>query len=83
MRNYHRENVARYQQMTRLGVSAWAEAKYGGTDYADFSSRGFLEDAIPRLRLDRDRPTALELGTGVGPGAFFLAARGFRCMRST
>ena len=40
--------------------------------------RGFLEEAIPRLRLDRYRPTALELGTGVGPGAFFLAARGFR-----
>ena len=78
MRNYHRENVARYRGMTDRGVSAWAHSKYGGTDYADFSSRGFLEDAIPRLRLDRYRPTALELGTGVGPGAFFLAARGFR-----
>ena len=78
MRNYHRENVARYREMTDRGVSAWAHSKYGGTDYADFSSRGFLEDVIPRLRLDRDRPTALELGTGVGPGAFFLAARGFR-----
>ncbi len=78
MRNYHRENVARYREMTDRGVSAWAHSKYGGTDYADFSSHGFLEDAIPRLRLDRYRPTALELGTGVGPGAFFLAARGFR-----
>ena len=78
MRNYHRENVARYREMTDRGVSAWAEAKYGGTDYADFSSRGFLEEAMPRLRFDRERPTALELGTGVGPGALFLAAHGFR-----
>ncbi len=77
-KNYLRENVARYREMTRLGVNAWAQAKYGGTDYADFSSRGFLEDGIPRLRFDRERPTALELGTGVGPGALFLAAHGFR-----
>ena len=33
---------------------------------------------IPRLPFDRERPTALELGTGVGPGALFLAAHGFR-----
>ena len=78
MKNYLRENAARYREMTRLGVDAWAESKYGGADYAEFSSRGFLEDAIPRLRFDRDRPMALELGTGVGPGALFLAAHGFR-----
>ena len=78
MRNYHRENVARYREMTDRGVSAWAHSKYGGTDYAHFSSRGFLEDVMPRLRFDRERPTALELGTGVGPGALFLAAHGFR-----
>ena len=78
MKNYLRENVARYREMTRLGVDAWAQSKYGGTDYADFSSRGFLEDVILRLRFGWERPTALELGTGVGPGALFLAAHGFR-----
>lgn len=77
MRNYVHENVARYREMASMGVRAWAEKWYGGADYAGFSSRGFLEEIIPRLRLAADRPRALELGTGVGPGALFLAERGF------
>ena len=48
MRNYLRENVARYREMTDRGVTAWAQSNYGGTDYADFSSRGFLEDSSGR-----------------------------------
>ena len=60
-----------------MGVRAWAQRWYGGTEYAAFSSRSFLEQVIPRLRLVSDRPQALELGTGVGPGALFLADRGF------
>ena len=48
MRNYLRENVARYREMTDRGVTAWAQSNYGGTDYADFSSRGFLEDSFRR-----------------------------------
>ena len=68
MRNYLRENMERYRRMARSGAPA---------EYAEFSSRGFLDDAIPRLRLHRERPRVLELGTGTGPGAIHLAERGF------
>ena len=78
MRNYVRENSARYRKMQRMGIGAWAEWAYGGTDYADFSSRRFLDDVIPRLCLDHGRRRTLELGTGVGPGAIYLAERGFQ-----
>ena len=63
--------------MHQVGVGAWAERVYGGTDYAAFSSRGFLEEVIPRLRLDHGQRRTLELGTGVGPAAIWLAERGF------
>ena len=68
MRNYLRENTERYRRMALTGAPA---------KYAEFSSRGFLEEAIPRLRLQRDRPRVLEMGTGTGPGAIYLAERGF------
>ena len=70
MRNYVRENIARYRKMQRMGID--------GSHYADFSSRRFLDDVIPRLLLGRDRRRTLELGTGVGPGAIYLAERGFQ-----
>lgn len=78
MKNYLRENSARYQKVRDRVVDVRAQTKYGGTDDADFSSRCFLEAVIPRLRFGREQPTALELGTGVGPGALFLAAHGFQ-----
>ena len=78
MRYYFRENARRYEKMTRMGLEDWAELVYGGTDFHDFSSRDFLEVALPRLRFDTPNPTALELGTGVGPGALFLAERGYQ-----
>ena len=78
MKNYLYENATRYQQVGHRVVDSRAEAKHGAADREDFSSRGFLEGVIPPLRFDRERPAALELGTGVGPGAFFLAAHGFR-----
>ncbi|MDE0023179.1 MAG: class I SAM-dependent methyltransferase [Spirochaetaceae bacterium] len=68
MRNYLRENIERYRRTARAG---------GPADYDDFSSRGFLDEVIPRLVLHRDRPRVLELGTGIGPGAVYLAERGF------
>ncbi len=77
MKNYVLENATRYRKVGDRVVDVRAEPKHGGTDQPDFSSRGFLEDVIPRLRFGRERPTALELGTGVGPGALFLAAHGF------
>ncbi len=78
MKNYEHENAARYRRVADRVVDSRAVAKYGTTDCEDFSSRAFLKDVIPRLRFDRERPTALELGTGVGPGALFLADHGFR-----
>ena len=78
MKNYLRENATRYRKVGDRVVDVRATTKHGGTDAADFSSRGFLEAVIPRLRFGPKQPTALELGTGVGPGALFLAARGFR-----
>ena len=68
MRNYQRENTRRYRLLARSGEP---------TQYAHFSSRGFLEEVIPRLCLGRDRRRVLELGTGTGPGAIYLAERGF------
>ena len=68
MRNYLRENIERYRRLAGTVTPA---------KNAEFSSRGFLEEAIPRLRLQRDRPRVLELGTGFGPGAIYLAERGF------
>ena len=78
MRYYTRENARRYEKMARMGLEEWAESVYGGMDLEDFSSRAFLEWALPRLVFEATAPTALELGTGVGPGALFLAERGFR-----
>ena len=68
MRNYLRENIERYRRMARTG---------GPADCAGFSSRGFLDDVIPRLCLRREHARVLELGTGIGPGAIYLAERGF------
>ncbi|NKB66771.1 MAG: methyltransferase domain-containing protein [Candidatus Latescibacteria bacterium] len=78
MKYYFRENVRRYEKMTQKGLEEWAQSTYGGTDLHDFSSRPFLEKALPRLRFATPHPTALELGTGVGPGALFLADRGYQ-----
>lgn len=78
MRYYFRENVRRYEIMTQMGLEDWAESTYGGSELHDFSSREFLEAALPRLQFDSATPTALELGTGVGPGALFLAERGYQ-----
>ena len=69
MRNYQRENARRYRHLARTGKPI---------QYAHhFSSRAFLEEVIPRLRPGRDRRRVLELGTGTGPGAIYLAERGF------
>ena len=68
MKNYWRENMERYRRMAGNGVPA---------GYDHFSSRGFLDEVIPRLARHRERPRVLELGTGMGPGAVYLAERGF------
>jgi len=78
MRYYFRENIRRYEKMIRMGLADWAEWCYGGIDLYDFSSREFLELALPKLSFSTPNPAALELGSGVGPGAVYLAERGFQ-----
>ena len=78
MKYYFRENVRRYEKMTNMGVDNWVEWAYGGEDFTNFSSREFLEFALPKLRHQMPNPTALELGTGIGPGAILLTERGYQ-----
>ena len=61
-----------------MGLEDWARQVYGSIDFHDFSSREFLEMALPKLRLKTPDPAALELGTGVGPVALYLAERGYQ-----
>ncbi len=78
MRYYFRENARRYETMTQMGLKDWATQTYGGIDFHDFSSREFLDMALPKLRFKTPNPVVLELGTGVGPVALFLAERGYQ-----
>mgnify|MGYP001988003149 CR=1 FL=1 len=72
---YYPEQLTRYQDVERT----WSETH---SDYPDgfeqFSSRPFLEQVLPGLEWKLERPRAFELGCGTGPGACFLAERGFR-----
>lgn len=77
MKYYYREHLQGYQRIRAEGKTAWGEI-HGGEGFEDFSSRAFLEFALPRLRFSSSHPSALEIGCGTGPGACFLAARGFR-----
>ena len=76
---YWEEHEQGYQRAEREGLAGWNEL-HGGSGFENFSSRGFLERALEMVSL----PTApgetdvLEYGCGTGPGACFLAARGFR-----
>jgi SAM-dependent methyltransferase len=77
MKYYYREHTLGYQRIKAEGKTAWNEI-HGSTGFENFSSRAFLETALPRLRFSVSNPTVLEYGCGTGPGACFLAARGFR-----
>jgi len=77
LKYYYPEHVEGYARVRREGKSAWAEI-HGQEGFDNFASRGFLEAVLPRLHFSVRRPTALELGCGTGPGACFLAERGFR-----
>ncbi len=62
----------------REGKSSWGEIHGHPDGFERFASRSFLEQVLPQLEFDSKRPRALELGCGTGPGACFLAERGFR-----
>ena len=74
---YYPEHLQGYARVKSEGKTAWAEI-HGQEGFDNFCSRGFLEAVLPRLRFPMAHPTALEYGCGTGPGACFLAERGFR-----
>lgn len=78
MKYYYREHLAGYQRMKTEGKRSWGEIHGHPDDLVSFSSKPFLECVLSRLRILCDHPMALELGCGTGPGACFLAGRGFR-----
>ena len=72
MKYYYPENTRRYQKI---------EAETRGKQeerLEDFSSRAFLEEALPLLQFSSPNPKVLEYGCGIGSGACFLAERGFQ-----
>ena len=77
MKYYYREHLLGYRRIKVEGKTAWNEI-HGGTGFENFSSCAFLELALPTLRFSAPNPTVLEYGCGTGPGACFLAERGFR-----
>ncbi len=77
LRYYYPEHLAGYERIKAEGKTAWGEI-HGGKGFDDFDSRGFLEAVLPRLTFSAPVPSALEYGCGTGPGACFLAERGFR-----
>jgi SAM-dependent methyltransferase len=76
MKYYYREHLAGYEQVVAEGKTAWGEI-HGVEGFENFSSRSFLEKALPQLVFNSPHPRTLEYGCGTGPGACFLARRGF------
>ncbi len=78
MKYYCREHIEGYRRVAHEGKRAWGEIHGSDEGFDAFSSRSFLDMALERLRIDAPRPHALEYGCGAGPGACYLAERGFR-----
>jgi SAM-dependent methyltransferase len=76
-RYYYPEHESAYRRIEREGKTGWNEI-HGGSGFESFSSRDHLERALGMLQLDPAHTEVLEYGCGTGPGACFLAARGFR-----
>lgn len=77
MKYYYREHLDDYQRVKEEGKTSRGEI-YGVPGFENFASRAFLEKVVPTLRFNSPQPDVLEYGCGTGPGACFLAARGFR-----
>jgi SAM-dependent methyltransferase len=75
---YYREHIAGYRKMVDEGKKSWDELHGNSDGFENFSSRPFLDEALPRLRFAESQPAVLEYGTGTGPVACYLAKRGFR-----
>jgi len=78
MKYYYREHLSGYRRMKAEGKKSWGEVHGNLDGFEHFSSRTFLEEALPRLRFSASKPVVLEYGCGTGPGACFLAQRGFQ-----
>jgi SAM-dependent methyltransferase len=68
-----RENEASYRHLATIGEAV----DYAGRSFDEFDLRPFLEEVLTRIEFAAAHPRAFEYGTGTGPGACFLAARGF------
>jgi len=77
MKYYYREHLSGYEKIQREGKKSWDEIHGNPDGFEQFSSRPFLEQVLPGLTFNVERPRALELGCGTGPGACFFAERGF------
>jgi 2-polyprenyl-3-methyl-5-hydroxy-6-metoxy-1,4-benzoquinol methylase len=77
LKYYYREHLAGYARCRAENKTSWAEI-HGEDGFEQFASRAFLEEVLPKLLFSGSPPTVLELGCGTGPGACFLAERGFR-----
>jgi len=71
--HWENENEASFRH---LGASGEA-VDYAGRSFDRFDLRPFLESMLPRMAFASEHPHAFEYGTGTGPGACFLAGRGF------
>ena len=69
----YERNEAAYRRL----IAAGRATDYAGRSFEYFDLRPFLERALANMTFSSHRPRALEYGTGTGPGACFLAARGF------
>lgn len=77
MKYYYPEHIEGYQRIKAEGKAAWNEI-HGEVGFENFPSRPFLKEALPQLWFSASRPKVLECGCGTGPGACFLAERGFQ-----
>ena len=77
---YQREHERGYAQMVARGLTSWDALHGSENGFEHFSSRWFLERTLPRLPPVQGggTGTVLELGCGTGPGACFMAQRGWR-----
>ena len=77
MKYYYPEHLTGYERIKAEGKRSWDEIHGAPDGFEQFSSRGFLERILPRLQFSVSRPKVLEYGCGTGPGACYLAEKGF------
>ena len=74
---YIEEHESGYRKIKAEGKTTWDEL-HEPSSFDDFSMRPILERTLPLLNFSVSQPRTLEYGCGTGPGACFLAARGFQ-----